>query len=181
MVEIFNFRLLMKPKMPQAVSCPPNKAGFTLVEILISLLIFSFVITPIIFILSTNLSSAASVRNSYVASGLVQEGVEIVRNMRDTGWLAGTSFDDSIPDGTYRVQWNSDAFIPLGTNPSLLENGSTGIFGYDIGDIQTIFSRTVVISTVTSNVEKRIVVTVSWNEKGISKSVSAEEHLFNWR
>jgi len=154
--------------------------GFTLVEILISLLIFGLVITPIMYILTTNLSSATSVRNSYVASGLAQEGMEVVRNMRDTGWFAGASFGDSIPDGTFRVQWNSTALIPLGLNPNLLEDSSNGLYSYDVGS-RTIFNRTVDISTVVSNVEKRVVVTISWIERGLPKSINAEEHLFNWR
>jgi prepilin-type N-terminal cleavage/methylation domain-containing protein len=157
-----------------------NKSGFTLVEVLISTLVLSIVITATSAILTINIINATEIKNSYIASGLAQEGMEIVRNIRDTGWFAGTPYDNSIPDGSYRVQWNSSGLMALGANPPLLKDNSTGIYAYDSGTA-TLFKRTISVGTVASNVEKMVTVTVSWNERGLAKSVSAEDHLFNWR
>lgn len=165
---------------PSAAFAGKNGAGFTLVEVLIATLVLGIVISATSSILTANLISAVAIKNNYIASGLTQEGVEVVRNIRDTGWFSGASFNNSIPDGTYRAQWNSASFIPFGLNPALLKDNSTGIYSYDSGGA-TIFSRTMNIITVTSNVEKKITVTVSWNERGMAKSISAEDHLFNWR
>ncbi len=155
--------------------------GFTLVEVLIAIFLFGVAFTATAFVLNMNLRSAIAVQNSFIASGLAQEGVEVVRNIRDGDWFLGNAFGATIPDGSYRVQWNSQSLIALGSNPNLKRDGGSGIFSYDSGN-DTIFSRIVVINTAAANIEKKIVVTVSWRERGGNiKSLSAEEHLFNWK
>lgn len=157
----------------------PNSAGFTLVEALVSLLIFSVALTAIFSLLSNNLKNALLVEHNFIASGLVQEGMEVVRNIRDSEWHLSNSFGTTIPDGSYRVQWNSQALLALEANPFLKKDSGNGLVSYDTGN-NMIFKRTVTISAV-SGVEKRIVVSVTWDERGVPKSVSAEIHLFNWK
>lgn len=156
-------------------------AGFTLVEVFIATLLFSIVFTASSFVLSGNLRSASVIKNNFVASGLTQEGMEAVRNIRDRDWFLGNSFGTSIPDGSYRIQWDSQALIALGTNPNLKKDSATGIFSYDLGS-DAIFKRLIEISTIVPGIEKKIVATVTWVERGgATKTVSAEEHLFNWK
>lgn len=157
-----------------------NQSGFTLVEVLITLFIFSLALTATSFILTTNLRSASAIRNNFVASGLAQEGMEVVRNIRDRDWFLDNPFGTSTTDGSYRVQWNSQTLITLFPNPNLKKDNGSGIFSYDTGS-DTIFKRVIDISTVVPNVEKKIVVTVSWDDRGTTKSLSAEGHLFNWK
>jgi prepilin-type N-terminal cleavage/methylation domain-containing protein len=153
--------------------------GFTLVEVLVVILFFSVSLTAVFFILNFNLRNSIIIKNNSIASGLVQEGMEIVRNLRDNDWHAGNPFGASIPDGTYRVQWNSSSLMAF-ADSYLKKDGGTGFFSYDSGS-DTIFKRVVTISTVVPNVEKRVVVTVTWTERGKLMSVSAENHLFNWQ
>lgn len=157
----------------------PNNAGFTLVETLVSLLIFSIALTAIFSLMNNNLRDALLVEHNFIASGLVQEGMEATRNIRDNDWYIGNPFGTTIPDGTYRVQWNSQTLLALGLNPPLKKDSGTGLVSHDTGN-DTIFKRTVTISTI-SGVEKRVVVSVTWDERGRPKSVSAEDHLYNWR
>lgn len=160
--------------------------GFTLIEILVAIFIFGLAFTATTSVLIMNNRSAAIIRNNFIASGLAQEGIEVARNIRDRDWfldnpLGANPFGTSIPDGIYRAQWDSSALIALGGNPNLKRDAGTGIFSYDLGN-DTIFKRTIEISTPVANVEKKIVVNVTWIERGgASKLLSAEEHLFNWR
>jgi len=157
----------------------PTSEGFTLIETLVSLLVFSVALAAVFSLLIYSLKETSLIKDNFVASGLVQEGMEVARNIRDNDWYLGYSFGASIPDGLYRVQWNSQSLLPLAPEPYLKRDGGNGLFSYDTGN-DTIFKRTVTISTV-SSVEKRIIVTVTWNERGVPKSVSAEDHLFNWK
>lgn len=158
-----------------------HNSGFTLIELLVTIFIFSLAFTATSFIIVTNLRSATFVKNSFIASGLTQEGIEIVRNIRDRDWFLGNVFGTSIPNGTYRIQWNSQSLITLGSNPNLMLDASNGLFSYDAGT-DSIFKRTITISTIVPNVEKRIIISVDWIERGGAvKSVIAEEHLFNWK
>jgi len=153
-------------------------AGFTLVETLVSVLIFGVTLTAIFSLLTNNLKDASLIKDNFIASGLVQEGMEVVRNIRDSDWHARNPFGTSIPDGNYRVQWNSTALLPF-ADLFLKKDSGNGLASYDTGN-DTIFKRTITISTV-SSVEKMVVVSVTWDERGRPKSVSAEEHLFNWK
>ncbi len=174
-----------KPHIPY-----PGSAGFTLVEVLVSLLIFSIALTAIFYLLTNNLKNASLVKNNFIASGLVQEGIEVVRNIRDSDWHAGSLFGTSIPDGNYRVQWSSTSLLPFSGDPCpappqgglsscLKKDSGNGLVSYDTGN-DMIFKRTITISTV-SSVEKMVVVSVTWDERGILKSVNAEDHLFDWK
>jgi len=157
---------------------PTNNAGFTLVEALVSLLIFSIALPAIFFLLTNNLKNASLVEHNFIASGLVQEGMEVVRNIRDSEWHLSNSFGTTIPDGSYRIQWNSQAMLPF-ADLFLKKDSGNGFVSYDMGN-DTIFKRTVIISTV-SGAEKRVVVSVTWDERGAPKSISTEIHLFDWK
>ncbi len=172
--------------MVQTMKTLRQQEGFTLIEVLVAVFIFSLVFSGATFVLSMNLRTAATIRNNFVASGLAQEGIEVVRSIRERDWFLDTPpganpFGTSLADGTYRIQWDSQALIALGANPNLKFDSGTGIFSYDSGT-DTLFKRTIVVTTIVPNVEKKIVVNITWNERGGgSKTLSAEEHLFNWK
>jgi prepilin-type N-terminal cleavage/methylation domain-containing protein len=174
MIKTLNHKRPARPSFPLKKS-----AGFTLIETLVSILIFSVALTAIFSLLSNNLKEASLVKNNFIASGLAQEGIETVRNIRDNDWYLGNPFGTTIPDGTYRVQWNSQALLSLAPEPYLKKDSGSGLLSYDAVN-DTLFKRTVTINTI-SGVEKRVVVSVTWSERGISKSVSAEDHLYDWR
>ncbi len=156
-------------------------SGFTLIEVTVSLFILSIAITAILALMTSNDQAALSVKNNYIASGLVQEGMEIVRNLRDTDSLADLSFGASLADGTYVGQWNSTTLSSVneGSQPFLNINSNNGLYSYDAGT-PTIFKRLITVSTPRDGIEKKIVVTVSWQERSQSKVVTAENHLLNW-
>lgn len=155
-----------------------SNRGFTLVEALVTLVVLTIALGPSL-ILTTNISSTASVvRNNLVAANLAQEGVEVVRGMRDTNWFLGNPFDQGLANGTYRIQWDSTALIALGANPPVKED--TGLYNYSTGN-DTIFRRTISVLKVNAG-ELRIISEVTWQERGGNdKSFQAESHLFNWK
>lgn len=162
-----------------------NKHGFTLIETLVSLFILSLAITGAFAVISYNVGSANSIKNSFIASGLAQEGLEIVRNLRDQDWFQqpasqfGYFGTGSAASGPYRIQWNSIKLDSTTTNP-LLEDPTSGLYNYDSGTA-TIFHRTIQIDPVPpGNVEIKVTVTVTWGDRGSTKQLSAEEHLYNW-
>lgn len=152
--------------------------GFTLVEALVALVILTVALGPAL-VLSSNISSTASViQNNLIASNLSQEGVEVIRALRDANWFNGLPFDAGLTDGIYRIEWTSNALIALGSNPPLKKQ--TGIYNYASGT-DTIFRRTVTITKINSE-ELRIISDVTWTERGNrARSVKAESHLFDWK
>lgn len=154
----------------------------TLVEALVSVLIFSLGIVPsfLVILMANNLAS--SIKNNLVAANLAQEGIEIVRAIRDTNWFLDNSFDLGLSDGAYRVEWNSTSLLPESGNTALrVDTG--GLYNYSTGT-ETLFRRKVTITNVdpvNCDCQLRVVSEVTWLEKGRTETVSAELHLFDWQ
>lgn len=151
--------------------------GFTLIELIASLFVLMAILHIFLFI-SSSVNSSFLLRDGLIAANLTQEGVEVVRNIRDRDWFLGNNFGASLPNGSWRAQWNSSVLLPLGANPPLKKDSATGVFSYDSGT-ETIFRRVIDISAVSAS-EIRIISTVNWGVKSNSKTTSAEAHLFNW-
>ncbi len=84
-----------------------RNSGFTLVEALVAISIFTTSILGLISIYSKGISDAGYAKRKIVATYLAQEGVEYVRNMRDTyvlydatsrsnGWGGGSGFQNKL-------------------------------------------------------------------------------------
>ncbi len=155
-----------------------SSRGFTLIEALVALVILTMALGPAL-VLSSNISSTASViQNNLIAANLSQEGVEVIRALRDANWYNGLSFNNGLANGIYRIEWNSNTLIPLGANPFLKINA--GLYNYSSG-IDTSFKRTITITQINSE-ELRIISDVTWTERGNrARDVKAESHLFNWK
>lgn len=155
--------------------------GFTLIEVIVSMSIISFVSVGIMFSITLSLSSANRAKNNLIAANLAQEGLEIVRSIRDRDWHLGSAFGTSLANGTYRVDWNSQSFISF--SDVFLKKDSVGLYGYMTGP-DTIFKRKIIIEDSVQNpaaVEKVAKVEISWDEKGKPKLIQAEIRLFNWK
>lgn len=63
------------------------KKGFSLIEVLVSLLILSFGLTAIAVLMLNNIKGLQTSKNQIIASMLAQEGVELVRNFKDNSGL----------------------------------------------------------------------------------------------
>jgi Tfp pilus assembly protein PilV len=69
-------------------------SGFTLIETLFSILIFSAALISLLAISSKGISATNEVKNETMAYYLAQEGLEVVRNIRDNNFLAIQSGGD---------------------------------------------------------------------------------------
>ena len=157
-----------------------RERGFTLVEAMVALIIITVALGPVFILATSSVNVALRIEHNLIASNLAQEGVEVVRNIRDTNWLNGSVFDANLPAGTWRVGWDSvgGGLMAVGSNPVLKKNN--GLYNYSTGT-DTVFRRTVTISKP-NNGELVLVSYVNWVERGnINRTVSAESHLFNWK
>ena len=137
--------------MLKRLNTKTNK-GFTIIEVLITILILTTgglaaysMVQQIVF--STFASSYR-----LTAAYLAKEGIETVRNMRDTNWLDPTN--PSWSEGLENTGWITHTELPK---------------------YQT---RT----TITSNVadELKVYVDVQWTERGDTHTITVQENLYNW-
>lgn len=155
-----------------------SEKGFTLVEALVALVVLTIAIGPALYLSSSITSTTSVTQNNLIAANLAQEGVEVVRAIRDTNWFTNQSFDSGLSDGQYRIEWNSNSLISLGGNPPLKIDG--GLYNYSTGNA-TIFRRAITLTKLSAS-DLRVVSDVTWTEKGNrNRDTKIESHLFNWR
>ena len=155
-----------------------RERGFTLIETMVSLVILTIAIIPALSLSTSAVNIGYDIRDDLVAAGLAQEGIEVIRAIRDTNWFNNQPFDTGLTDGNYRVEWNSTSLLALSSNPPL--KLTDGLYTYSSGT-STKFTRTIVITKINAG-ELKVVSQVSWPTRtNIAKTTQAEEHLFNWR
>ncbi len=176
--------------------------GFTIIELVISIFIITVAVVGIYsaFSLAVILSSDAA--NRLTAAYLVQEGQEIVRNIRDTNWLkidAGTETDwlanelDNACSSGCEIDYNSTVAIPWQQADHLNINDNGFYTLSTSGTSPTKFNRKITVSQIESYAVL-VKVEVSWDEKsnllylkqeaGVCNTkyncVEAEATLYNW-
>lgn len=76
-----------------------KRKGFSLLEVLLSVFVMSVGLMTIVAVINGSLAFSYDTRDNIIATELAQEGVELVRNVRDNDFAAGndgfTSFDNS--------------------------------------------------------------------------------------
>lgn len=77
-----------------------NKEAFGIVELVVSLLILSIGITAVMALMSRIVIAGMRSEASIVSLNLAREGIEAVRNIRDSNWIAGRRWDTGFYNNT---------------------------------------------------------------------------------
>lgn len=133
------------------------QSGFSLVEVLLAVSVFSLIVTGLIGGLIYGQESTALAGQRARAAILADEGLEAVRNIRDANF-------SNLTDGTFGLtttgnQWNL--------------SGSS--------DATDIFTRAITISAVDAK-RKQVTSTVTWQQNAQRNgTVSVVTYLTNWK
>jgi type II secretory pathway pseudopilin PulG len=71
-----------------------NQSGQTLVETVVAIFIMVMGITSALGLAIYSLNASTSISKQVIAVGLAREGIEVIKNMRDTNWLRDTLDSD---------------------------------------------------------------------------------------
>lgn len=156
-----------------------NKKGFTIIEVLIAIFVITIGITSSLSLINYSISSAAVGKSQIIAASLAQEGMEIIRNIRDGNWLEDVAWNDGLTgcSAGCRVQYNSASLLSLSGNP-VLKVDSNGLYQYSTGT-NTLFKRKITINSV--GLYLKVVSEVTWSERGRDLDISAEDRLYDWK
>lgn len=159
-----------------------NKKGFTLIEVLLAVFITTVGILALYNGISYSYNSIQKAKDKFTAAYLGQEGIEIVKSIRDSNYKAGSDWDLNLTScsGVYGCRAEYDDYtltVNTGEDESktLLKVADSSLYNYSIGD-DSYFSRKIVITTIDSE-SKLISVTVCWG----SNEFLIEEIIYNWR
>ena len=161
------------------------KKSFSLIETIVAISILTIGILGISFLISSQIASIHFSENKLIAAYLAQEGIEIVRNIRDTNWLKGESWDSNLDtSGTprFNFDWRSQK-IPDDDNCSGKNYLKFNSFLYECSlDSPNKLQRKIQISHPGGNNDiMEIKIIVSWREKGKTHKYSLTGRLYNWR
>jgi len=158
-----------------------NKKGFTLLEVIITIFIVSIGLIGILSLVNISLKGPALSKDRLIASGLAQEGIEIVRDIRksnvnwgDWEWYSGATATGTLSN--FIVQYDG-TFLPYMEFPLKWDDH----FGYQFAFGSTSpFYRKVTLEKI-SYKEVKVVVEVKWQLKGQEHTLTAEDRLWNWK
>lgn len=173
-----------KNNKPTIFLTKKSGGGFTLLELVISLFIVTVAVSGAFVILQKVITSTTISESNLTASFLAQEGLEIVRNLRDRNWIKGLSWDNGLTDctsGKYCEVDYDDVTPLIGVNeatlPRFLKIDNAGFYNYVSGK-ETKFKRKIYISVSANNL--KIQVLVQWQDFGRNYEVSVKGELYKW-
>lgn len=173
-------------KATEAHKLPKLKAsaGFTLLESMVAIAIFSIGISTAVFVITQSINVGTRTKNKIVAANLTQEGVEVVRNIRDRNWLAGRPWTDGIDALTDAcLQYNSDNvsgfFIDTGcsSGANLSFNGVHYVQTTSPAQFSRMVNTQLIVNPPNPDQLKISVTTTC----GAGCSITAEDFLYNWK
>jgi len=166
------------------------KKGFTLLETLFAILILTTGFFSTFSLLRKSISTTTTNVNQLIAANLVQEGVEIVRNIRDSQYVSGYSWAEvlnSLNNGSCSGCEADIESTSLSVSDQYLKiDPITNQYQYASGD-GTLFKRKIninqgqgVCGEITNPSDCiKIGVEVSWQERGQDFNFGAEDYIYN--
>lgn len=174
------------------------KKGLTLLEVIIAIFLITVGVLGALALITRTISVIGISTQKAIASYLAQEGIEVIRNIRDTNWLEyKTDITNPWNEGLtgcsggciadYTHSEELDPNLPAYTG-QFLNIDTDSFYSYDTTSpfTPTKFKRKITITQpATADCPAgdclNVSVLVEWQEKGKTYSVPAQENLYNWR
>ncbi|MEK7068055.1 MAG: hypothetical protein AAB956_03595 [Patescibacteria group bacterium] len=175
------------------------KKGFGVLEVVVVAGIIIIGLLPLVALVMQSITSSQLNKNKFIAVMLAQEGIELVRNRRDSNWQNGVSWAEMMAnpaatnglkgDGSYRVENNSgiisfsDVTGIADPNARLIID-SDGVYRHSGAGEQTLFSRLIETGNSASCLDSECLIatsTVQWQEHSGVKNYSITVEMYDWR
>jgi len=158
-----------------------------MIEILAVLFVVTTSMLSVVSLINQNIQVQSINRNNLIASNLAQEGIELIRQTRDSNWRKSLAYDTGLADGAYKIDYRTDAPVLTSSDPDsviYLKNGFyVNRFGSETGLTATIFSREIYLNKPASYVGAPLQVRalVSWLDRGKPYHYELRALLFDWK
>ena len=156
-----------------------NKKGISIIEILVVIAIIITALSSLLGLASFSLGVSTLIKQTNQANNLSQEVMEAVRNFRD-----GTSWDI---DGLGKLATSTDYYPQATGSPSKwqLVQGTENIDGFTrkvvFEDVMRDSNSNIVEAGTYDPNTKKVIVTVSWKERGRDHKLEIFTYLTNWK
>lgn len=164
--------------------------GFTLLETLVATFVIIIAIAGIFALFARFIATASFSSSKLIAAYLAQEGMEVVRNIRETNYLKmrtnpAVSWDDGLPEGVSALDYTTPGLPDPNCSFDLPLRFDGSFYNCPSGQ-ETRFKRKVTISGKEDlngdglPDKMTVEVTVEWQERGEARRVTVKEQLFHW-
>jgi len=164
-----------------------NNSGFSITEVVISIFIITIGLVGVLSLVNQNIKAQFINKNNLIASQLAQEGLELVRNIRDKNWLDPANpwtFDIiANPDGNkiYTIEYDGDINEVTGIDDQAAELKITGgYYDHRSGD-DSIFRRIITTTNDFAASLTNVSCIVQWTDRTGTYQYVADTILYDWR
>jgi len=168
--------------------------GFTIMEILVSIFILSIGLVGIYSLINQNIQVQYINKNDLIASQLAQEGIELVRNVRDKNWLIFDTDGNQLHPFYYYIansNGSQKTFIidrtlniadvdDINDTDAILKIDTNGFYNTNSGT-NSIFIRLLETTLDSTSSSTNIACTVRWKEKNKAHDHTVRTILYDWR
>lgn len=189
--------------MKKNISKKTDPSGYTLIEVLLVMVLVGGVFLGLYGLFVANMKSVTESRYEIIASNLAQEGVEIIRNIRDENIMRSAAAEEEtdrpdIDDGIdspcfpdFDADSGASSCNGAGEEIKKSRDGEIAIYGYD-GEDTAFTRRCEITDKQDGSAQDRegghtesftVECTVTWKSfliKGLDREVSAQAVMNNW-
>jgi len=153
-----------------------NNKGFTLIEVFVAISILSVGLVGAFGVLPVMIKNQSMNADSFLASQIANEGMEIVRNIRDGNWLLESDWKLGLTtcSGGCEIDYNDISLVNYQNR--FLKVNDNGFYNYESGQ-NSKFKRKISILPVGDYLNVKV--EVFWNGKGSPFLI--EENFYDWR
>lgn len=156
--------------------------GFTLIEVLAASLIITLGASAAFALVQSTQGLTANAASQLEASYLAQEGMEIVRNIRDSNFLkihtgGGGNWQDGLTgcESACQADYTSNS---LSAYQDAFLRYESGLYSYAAG-ADSPFKRKIILTPQGADTLE-VAIEVSWQERGREHTLKAATQLYNW-
>lgn len=131
----------MSKKNKNKKAMPAGRRGFSFMEVMISVFVLSTGIVAAMSLISSSFKETIDSKNQILASLLAQEGIEIVKSIRDNNWNSGEDTFENFPGSDNPacfVDMNSASISCSGSKKLDLDNSGFYVRNNSSGKFQRI-------------------------------------------
>lgn len=159
-----------------------KKAGFSLVEVLAVLFVVSMGLIGVLSLIVQSVQVRYINKNAMIAYQLAQEGVELMRHVRDTNWRQSEPWLFGMGTGQYCIDYENVIPIPTTGQGCRLYIDQNGFYDHtqEAEDTSTDFFRRMDVNAIATT-SAQVISVISWKDHGQDYSYRLETMLYDWR
>lgn len=183
-----------------------KQSGQGMLEMIAAIGLLLLIASAVLGMAVSNVRGQKSSEFYVIGTNLAREAIEVVRNIRDSNWLAGQHWNTGINAGEAIVKFSLDdlgdstwglVYSPSGDQKNIYQS-VTGLYSHNNEGDQTVFSRSINIELICydglleeqvrssclageNQIGIKVSSLVTWIERGAAREVLIEDLLYDWK